>query len=241
MTTMRHKTTNTRRKAATKREHVQCRGAHCLVSRSWVIYFHDKCQWKCYSRTQLSHAIHSSNLTVTPIDTCHVIKMEFGPGSIATGPTCMICYYKQLCSCWYMDKHALTGQILMIITCHVTFLFCWPPTFLRAIPAFPYQNYDWEALQPGAALQGALSKACQPCSFQWLSILTSCRARRLSPTGPERADRALVFWRGCDGNAIKTGPSVLLAIVCLGLQSRTKRMMFRVMFNSSARCCHYWV
>lgn len=79
--------------------------------------------------------------------------MEFGTGSIAIGPTCLICHYELFCSYWYLDKHALIGQLLMLTTCH-TFPFCWPPW---AIPALLYENYYWVALQPlSSSLLGLL-------------------------------------------------------------------------------------
>lgn len=151
--------------------------------------------------------------------------------------------FGQTCTDWPDDAHHMSSLSILLAT-HVPLSYpCTSPweLLLSGSPTFVLPS-------PGAALPGALSQACQPGSFQWLSILTSClqsgwaiRARRLSPTGCERADTASAFWSGCDGNAIKTGPSAPLAIVCMGLQSWTKHMMFRVMFNSSARCCYCWV
>lgn len=86
-------------------------------------------------------------------------------------------------------------------------------------------------ISPRLLHSGSLPKACQPCSFQWLSISTSClrigwgaRAKPVNPTGSERTDTDPTFWMGCDENAIESGPSVLLASVSTAKQ---ETMMFR--------------
>lgn len=126
----------------------------------------------------------------------------------------------------------------------------------------PFRNLSFQLTTPDPpsysqqpALLGAFSKACQPWSVQWLGILASClqsgwgrmsQASRLKRVWVGRD--APAFWSRCDGNAIKTGPCILLAIECTALQSGTERMRFNKktkmtfrMFDSFTRCCHSWV
>lgn len=94
-------------------------------------------------------------------------------------------------------------------------------------------------LSPAAAALWTLSKACQPWSLPWLSILTSCLqsgwalwAQCFSPSGSECAEVGVM-------EMLSSRVHLSCWLLCArGLQSQTKRRTFGRL-DSSARRCDY--
>ncbi len=137
---------------------------------------------KCSPSTQLSHAIHSRKLTVTSDDTCHVIKMSFLRWNLVLAPLLLAPLV------WFVITNCSAASDIWTNMHWLASCWCSSPVAPFHSAGHPCCSYPcislWELLMSGsptfvllsllAALLGALSKACQPCSFQWLSILTSC-------------------------------------------------------------------